>query len=62
MNEDLFNLECKINGNDKLYLSDGSFICFTVIQDDVENTICINTKQALQLINKLQVICNGRLD
>lgn len=62
MNEDLLSLECQFNGEDTLNITNGAFICFTIIQDDVENSVCIDTKQARKLIKQLQVICNERLD
>jgi len=62
MNKDLLSLECQFNDDDTLNITNGAFICFTIIQDDVENTVCIDTKQARKLIKQLQVICNERLD
>ena len=55
-------LECQYNGNDKMIISKGEFICFEVFERDQSITICIDEKQAFTIIKALESFRNERLD
>ena len=55
-------LECQYNGNDKMAISNGEFICFEIFVADESMTICIDDKQAFTVIKALEIFRNERLD
>jgi hypothetical protein len=55
-------LECQYNGNDKMAISNGEFICFEIFVGDESMTICIDDKQAYTVMKALESFRNERLD
>lgn len=55
-------LECQYNGNDKMAISNGEFICFEIFVGHDSMTICIDDKQAFTVMKALESFRNERLD